>query len=70
MPLMLPIAAAVWILWLSSVQYSFAQRLAVFWVLLLAYLRMLRFLSFGILLYSLKAARLASITGVISAALA
>ena len=67
---MFPVVAADWTFSLSSVQYSFAQRRAVCWALLLAILRVCRFLSLGVRLYSARAAHLASMTGVITADLA
>ena len=69
-PLMLPAAAAVWIVSLSSVQYSLTQHLAMCWTLLLAALSICRFLSVGDRLYSPSVAHLASMMGVITDALA
>ena len=64
--LMLPIAVAIWIISLCSVQYSLAQHLVMHWTLLLAALRVCRFCSVGDCLYSVSAACFASMTGVIS----
>ena len=65
-PMMLPIAAAIWIISLCSVQYSLAQHLAMHGTLLLAALRVCRFHSVGDCLYSASVACFASIMGVIS----
>ena len=69
-PLMFPVMAADWMFSLNSVQYSFAQRQAVCWALLLAILRICRFLSLEVRLYSARAAHLASMMGVITVDLA
>ena len=61
--LMFPVAAAVWVFSLSSVLYSLASRRAVYRTLLLAALRVCRFLLLGVRLYSKGVARLASVTG-------
>ena len=64
-PLMLPIAAAIWIISLCSVQYTLAQHLVMHWTLLLAALRVCRFHLVGDHLYLASAACFASIMGVI-----
>lgn len=69
-PLMFPVIAAVWMVSLSSVQKSLAQRLAVCLTLLLGARRIYRFFSLGNRLYSIRAARFTSTMGVISADLA
>ena len=67
MPLMLPVSAAVWMSRLSSCQYSLAHFLAVCWTLLGAARNVLRVFSLGEHIYSARAARFASMAGVISA---
>ena len=67
MPLMLPVSAAVWMMRLSSCQYSLAHFLAVCWTLLRAALNVLRVFSLEERLYSARAACFVSMTGVISA---
>ena len=67
MPLMLPVSAAVWMSRLNSYQYWLAHFLAVCWTLLRAALNVLRVFSLGERLYSVRAARFASMTRVISA---
>ena len=69
-PLMFPVMAADRMFSLSSAQYLFAKCQAVWLALLLAILRICAFHSLGVCLYSAKAARLASITGVITVDLA
>ena len=65
-PLVLPVAVAIWIISLCPVQYSLVQHLVMHWTLLLAALRVCRFCSVGDYLYSLSVACFASIMGVIS----
>ena len=63
---MFTVMAAVCMSWLNCVQYSFEHRIAACWTLLLAALRIRRFLSLCDRLYSIRAVRLASMTGLIS----